>query len=64
MPEGEARVEGEQIVMLPSNKGNNCFIMLINIFVRNVKKKRTLINAVSLFQLHYCEYKYNRRFQQ
>ena len=31
-------VEGEQIVMLPSHKGNNCFIMPINIFVCNVKK--------------------------
>ena len=32
-------VEVEQIVMLPSNKGNNCFIMPINIFVCKVKKK-------------------------
>ena len=32
-------VEGEQIVMLPSHKGNNCFIMSINIFVCNVKEK-------------------------
>ena len=44
-------VEGEQIVMLPSHKGNSCFIMPINICVCNVKKKkRTFINAVSLFK--------------
>ena len=32
-------VEGEHIVMIPSHKGNNCFIMPINIFLCNVKKK-------------------------
>ena len=31
-------VEGEQVVTLPSHKGNNCFIMPINICVCNVKK--------------------------
>ena len=30
---------GGQIVILPSYKGNNCFIMPINILVCNVKKK-------------------------
>ena len=50
-------VEGEQIVMLPSHKGNNCFIMLINILVCNVKKMnidqhRVLISfAVKLLQV-------------
>ena len=69
-PKAILPVDGEQIVMLPSHKGNNYFIMPINICVCNVKKKKkkkgTLINAVSLFHLHfnYCEYKYNRRFQQ
>ena len=67
MHEGVLPVEGEQIVMLPSHKDNNCFIMPINICVCNVKKNnkkkttkkkkkqqqtnRTLINAVSLFHL-------------
>ena len=31
-------VEGELIFMLPSYKGNNCFIVQINIFLCNVKK--------------------------
>ena len=39
-PRATLLVEGEQIAMLPSHKGNNCFIMPINIFVCSVKKKK------------------------
>ena len=38
---GKLPVEGEQIVMLPSHKGNNCFIMPINIFSLQCEKKNT-----------------------
>ena len=37
---------GEQIVMLPSHNGNNCFIMAINIFSLQCETKRILINTV------------------
>ena len=39
-------VAGEQIIMLPSHKGNNCFIMPINIFSLQFEKKRILISTV------------------
>ena len=38
-PRAILHVQGEKIVMLPSHKGNNCFIMPMNIFLCNVKNK-------------------------
>ena len=54
-------VEGEQIVMLPSYKGNNCFIMPIDIFSLQCEKKKEYWSTLSLFHLqsNYCEYIYN-----
>ena len=43
---GNIILEGEQIVMLPSHNGNNCFIMPINIFSLQCETKRILINTV------------------
>ena len=56
-------VKGEQIVMLSSH---NCLLCRLIFCLQCEEKKRTLVNAVSLFnvQSNYCEYKYNGRFQQ
>ena len=40
-PKAILPVEGEQIVILPSHKSNNCFIMPINIFSLQFEKKTT-----------------------
>ena len=42
-------VEGEHIVMLPSQKANNCFIMAIYIFLCNVKNENEVINTVFIY---------------
>ena len=40
-------VKGEQIIMLPSHKGNNCFIMPINIFFFAMWKKKRILTFTS-----------------